>query len=67
MARTALQLDLLICPFNSGDGEALARCGWYIYVSLHLLRPAAPVFRRYLTISYVILRFQLGVLYDTLL
>ena len=57
MARTALLLDLLIGPFNSGDGEALARCGWYIYVSLHLLRPAVPVFRPYLTISPVILRF----------
>ena len=50
-------LILLVVPFNSGDGEALARCGWYIYVSLHLLRPAASVFRPYLTISPVILRF----------
>jgi hypothetical protein len=33
-----LQLDLLIGPFNSGDGEAMARRGWYIYVSLHLPR-----------------------------
>ena len=34
-------LILLVVPFNSGDGEALARRGWYIYVS-----PSLPLLPR---------------------
>ena len=31
---STLQLNLLVGPFNRGNGEGLARRGWYIYVSL---------------------------------
>ena len=31
---SGLQSGLLVGPSNSGDGEALARRGWYIHVSI---------------------------------
>ena len=34
---SGLQPDLLVCLFNSGAREALARRGWHIYVSLIVL------------------------------
>jgi hypothetical protein len=34
---SGLQPDLPVCPFNSGAREVVAPCGWYIYVSLHVL------------------------------
>ena len=34
---SGLQFGLLVGPSNSGDGEALARRGWYIYVSIPVL------------------------------
>ena len=36
------QLDLLVGPFNSGNGETLARCGWHIHVS-----PSLPFLPRW--------------------
>ena len=38
----AIQPNLLVCPFNSGARESLARCGWYIHVSLPVL-PCWPL------------------------
>ena len=34
----AIQPDLPVCNFNSGALEALARRGWYLHVSLPVLR-----------------------------
>jgi hypothetical protein len=42
------QPDLPVCHFNRGARKALARCGWYIYVSLPAL-PRWPLLEWYST------------------
>jgi hypothetical protein len=39
---SGLQPDLPVTPFNSGDCEALACRGWYIYVGLPVLPRLPP-------------------------
>jgi hypothetical protein len=34
---SVVQPDLPVCPFNSGSREALARRGWHVHVSPHVL------------------------------